>query len=589
MNERSIRTAHASVSWAPRDEVIQGAYRLLTSLPAPGLCSLWKAAGSCQGGAEVLLKVLPFGLTCRSAVSHQLQLHAQSALAVRHPGALTLLEYHPATPEEPGVLVYEYWEGFSMQDILLTETTPIDLYIVEKWARSLIETLLAAGSHGALHPGQVAISPGDDAALRVGDFRLAQLIEYYLEPDDELIALPEAAEPLNRLQRLCYLSPQRLLSGPVSESDDIFSFGAILYHLLSGEAPRRRPAANGKTWSQVRHLLAQARPEGVAYRRENYWPGAQPVSPVWCAAVDRCLAMEDADRFSRFEDLLAYVDGEPLSDTAPSEPVPLTAVRRPSAALSHDSAALPPPPPKPEPPAASPVLRPIPKSTPRVSLPAGSKEDRGKRKPGTSPPAPPARLSVKTEVQMELPLPESRAERERQQQPARAQERKEKRSQPPEADVSTKPSLREHAAKTRTTRRLGPAAMPSAEVASSAELPALRTPKPPARREEPPSPLPPELALYISDDDGEELAEGSRNHSSAIVAEARADVFQLLRSPLILLAVLALLGANAFLLWLNVNLAQQESQLSEPKANHTSETTELPLLHVGTDDPQPVE
>lgn len=151
---------------------------------------------------------------------------ARAVGAIKHPNVVGI---HSVEDEHaPPLLVLEYIQGQSLADVLDQQTSmPIEKVIAI--AKDIAAGLAAAHAEGIVHrdlkPGNILIDE-ETGAAHLSDFGLARAVDN-----------PELTAPGEILGTPRYMSPEQVEGRPVDQRSDFFSFGAVLYRMLTGEHP----------------------------------------------------------------------------------------------------------------------------------------------------------------------------------------------------------------------------------------------------------------------------------------------------------------------------------------------------------------
>src|SRR2546421_715590 len=193
----------------------------------------------------------------------------ESRLAARlsHPNVVAV--YDAGEDEGRPYIVMEYVEGETVADVLRRRGALPAEEAVEI-AAQVCAGLAHAHAHGLVHrdvkPQNLLVTP--DGRVKIADFGVAR--------GDDASKLTQAGTVLGTA---AYLSPEQAAGVEVGPRSDLYSVGAVLYELLSGETPYRFDS------------LA-----GLAAPRQPPAPLPPHVPPALAAAVMRCLARDPADR-----------------------------------------------------------------------------------------------------------------------------------------------------------------------------------------------------------------------------------------------------------------------------------------------------
>jgi tRNA A-37 threonylcarbamoyl transferase component Bud32/Tol biopolymer transport system component len=195
---------------------------------------------------QVAIKALPDHLVDDPDRLVRFEREAKVLASLNHPGlgAIYGLESH----ERHQYLVLEYIEGETLADILRRGPIPLDDAL--PLAKHIAEAVEAAHSKGVVHrdlkPGNVMITP--EGRVKVLDFGLARTAEGSVSSasNTALSQSPTLTSPVHMhsptiagaiMGTAGYMSPEQARGKPVDKRSDIFSFGCILFEMLTGSRP----------------------------------------------------------------------------------------------------------------------------------------------------------------------------------------------------------------------------------------------------------------------------------------------------------------------------------------------------------------
>jgi serine/threonine protein kinase len=280
-----------------------GPYEILGPIGAGGMGDVYKALDA-RLDRIVAIKV------SKTEFSERFEREARAVAALNHPNICTLHDVGP------NYLVMEYVEGTPLKGPL-----PLDQTL--KCAVQICDALDAAHTKGITHrdlkPANILITK---QGIKLLDFGLAK-VGPGIKTEDATVtkALTGKGEILGTL---VYMSPEQLNGGEVGPRSDIFSFGLVLYELLTGKR-----AFDGKSQASV-----------IAAILERPTPSVADVAP---AALDRvmrrCLAKDPENRWQTVRDLKAGLElvttaSEPGSPALASLNVTSWSGRLPSIAVA---------------------------------------------------------------------------------------------------------------------------------------------------------------------------------------------------------------------------------------------------------------
>ncbi len=249
---------------------------------------------------DVAIKVLPERFAADPDRLHRFEHEARAIAALNHPHICQLHDIGP------GYLVLEYIDGEPVRG-------PMDVERARRLALQIVSALEASHQRGILHrdlkPTNIMVTR--DGVAKLLDFGLAKLmnVEADVTRTQDGVVMGTAA----------YMSPEQAQGQCLDARSDIFSFGAVLYEMLSGTR-----AFDGTSTADV--LSAVLRDE----------PPPTLAPPAFERIVRRCLAKQPGQRFQTMGELRATLEHTaPEPTSRPTEHQPSIAVL-PFANLSAD-------------------------------------------------------------------------------------------------------------------------------------------------------------------------------------------------------------------------------------------------------------
>ena len=275
-----------------------GPYEILAPLGAGGMGEVYKARDT-RLNRFVALKVLPADMVSNPERKRRFIQEAQAASALNHPNIITIHDIG----SEGGVdfMVMEFVAGKTVAELISSQ--PMQTADAVKYATQVADALSAAHGAGIVHrdlkPANVMVS--DAGLVKVLDFGLAKLQQEARSP---------AAETETELGVVMgtasYMSPEQVEGKRVDARSDIFSFGLVLYEMLSG----RRAFTAGTAIATMAAILHAEAPPLVAPTHLG-------------RVVSRCLRKDAAERYQSASELKTALTATPAG---PPEPAPSIAV-----------------------------------------------------------------------------------------------------------------------------------------------------------------------------------------------------------------------------------------------------------------------
>jgi serine/threonine-protein kinase len=248
-----------------------GPYETVEMIGSGGMGEVWKARDP-RLGRIVAIKI------SKAQFSERFEREARAVAALNHPHICQLYDVGP------NYLVMEYIEG-----ALLTGPLPLEKAV--EYAGQILEALDAAHSKGITHrdlkPANILVTK---QGIKLLDFGLAkQTAPIPGEGDSTLTeALTSQGHIVGTLQ---YMSPEQLQGKPVDGRSDLFSFGWVLYEMLTGKR-----AFDGQSAASVIGAILEREPAPLT--------AAPPLERI----VRRALAKDPDQRFQTARDLKAAMN-----------------------------------------------------------------------------------------------------------------------------------------------------------------------------------------------------------------------------------------------------------------------------------------
>ena len=211
-------------------------YKILSPIGAGGMGEVFLAADTSLE-RQVALKILPEEFAGDAERMRRFVQEAKSASALNHPNIITI--YEIGESGGTNYIATEFIGGETLTKKLASE--PIKLITALEISIQIASALEAAHSAGIVHrdikPDNVMIRP--DGLIKILDFGIAKLTE--TKPDavdmEAATAIKGGTSPGMIIGTANYMSPEQAKGEAIDARTDIFSFGAVLYEMLSGHLP----------------------------------------------------------------------------------------------------------------------------------------------------------------------------------------------------------------------------------------------------------------------------------------------------------------------------------------------------------------
>ncbi len=230
----------------------------------------------------VAIKVLPPLLAASTDAVQRFFREAQIASAVNHPNIVTIHD----VGEDRGVafIVMEYVRGRGLDDVIPQRGLPVISAL--EYAVQIVQALAAAHEAGIVHRD---LKPSN---IRITEHGLAKVLDFGLaKPSAALFSAPsvEKTGAGTILGTVGYMSPEQVRAQHIDVRSDVFSFGALLYELLTGQ----KAFGRGSSIDVMANILHKSPP---APKKSVPWP----VLKILC----RCLEKNPRARFQTMHEIL---------------------------------------------------------------------------------------------------------------------------------------------------------------------------------------------------------------------------------------------------------------------------------------------
>jgi serine/threonine protein kinase len=267
-------------------------YQLIEKIGAGGMGEIYKAQDS-RLNRLVAVKILSPGLSTDPDRKRRFFQEAQAASALNHPNIITL--YDIASEGDMQCIVMEYISGKTLRD--LTPAGGLTPAQSLQYATQIASALTAAHTAGIIHrdlkPSNIMVTTS--GLIKVLDFGLAKWVDAGISGQTTEQSTMETA--LTRegsiIGTVSYMSPEQAEGKRVDARSDIFSFGSVLYEMLTGKR-----AFEGR--SGISTLSAILRDDVKPITQ-----AAPDVPPLLEQVVLRCLYKEPSARWQSMQEIEA--------------------------------------------------------------------------------------------------------------------------------------------------------------------------------------------------------------------------------------------------------------------------------------------
>jgi Tol biopolymer transport system component len=281
-----------------------GPYEILAAIGAGGMGEVYRARDP-RLDREVALKVLPDDAMADPDRARRFEQEARAVAALNHPNILAV--HDVGVQDGVHYVVSELLEGVTLGERLAQGPLPARKAL--GLAAQVARGLAAAHDKGVVHrdvkPDNLFLTR--DGRVKILDFGLARIVPPGEGLAGSTITIDQRLTAAGTvLGTMGYMSPEQVRGTAGDSRSDIFSFGAVLYEMLSG-----RRAFRGETAADTMSAILTVDPPDLG--------GADPALPPMAdRLVRRCLEKDPDERFQSARDLA--FDLEALASLSGSTP-----------------------------------------------------------------------------------------------------------------------------------------------------------------------------------------------------------------------------------------------------------------------------
>ena len=279
---------------APAKEVVFGRYELLSELGKGGMGVVWLALDQ-ELNSRVALKFLREEMTSEADALKELKGEVIINRDLAHPNIIKTFDF--VTNGRTSAISMEYVNGINLHKLKAQRPGRFfEVADIQPWVWQLCDAMHYAHQQKVVHrdikPANLMVN--ERGELKVGDFGIGRTV----------------ADTVNRVTRNSagtppYMSPQQMMGEKAAPFDDIYSIGATIYDLLTGDPPFFRGAIREQTLAKV--------PSNMTAQRQELVRIGQPIPPAWERTVAACLAKDPAMRPPTAKALREMLEGKPLT------------------------------------------------------------------------------------------------------------------------------------------------------------------------------------------------------------------------------------------------------------------------------------
>ncbi|MDP8321905.1 MAG: protein kinase [Candidatus Stygibacter australis] len=263
----------------PKDHVIDERYEIKEKLGQGGFGAVYLVYDMVME-IEKALKIIPEAVSSDKEAMFDLQQEARTMITLNHPNIVRVYDFHNSGNIK--FIDMEYVDGKTLSEIKLEypdKCVPEER--VKELAIKIAEGMVYAHDNNVLHkdikPQNIKVNSKGE--IKIMDFGIAETVR----------------TSMSRLQNssssgtLVYMSPEQIRGKNVGRESDIYSFGALIYELLSGHPPFYK--------GDISYQILNEKPEPLT-----------PVSSQLNDLILKCLEKGYSNRFFSFNELKASID-----------------------------------------------------------------------------------------------------------------------------------------------------------------------------------------------------------------------------------------------------------------------------------------
>jgi predicted esterase len=282
-------------------------YTILSKIGEGGMGAVYRATDS-RLNRTVAIKILPPHASASPDRQRRFVQEAQSASGLNHPNIVHIYDIDSA--DGVTFIAMEFVDGRALDAVIADGQIPIAQVL--DYAVQASGALAAAHDAGIVHrdvkPANILVNRSGQ--VKVLDFGLAKLL--HPAADTETVVPSKAPTPATAIGVVvgtpAYMSPEQAEGRYVDARSDVFSFGAVLYEMLSGHR-----AFEGHSTLSIMAAVLHHQPTPLAQIRAG-------VPPALDAIVTRCLEKDPARRYPSAAELHAALEDCRASLSSPAQP-----------------------------------------------------------------------------------------------------------------------------------------------------------------------------------------------------------------------------------------------------------------------------
>src|SRR5436190_7464393 len=266
-----------------------GRYEITALIGSGGMGEVYLSEDT-QLGRKVAVKILNSELAADATARKRLVREARAAATLDHPNICSIHEVGDADGHQ--FIVMQFVEGETLDARL--KDRPVDIKEALNTAVQLADALAEAHTRGIIHrdikPANVMITKRGE--VKMMDFGLAKILSDGVPYGSEAETAALVSTPGTLIGTMPYMSPEQVRAETLDARSDIFSFGILLYELVTGQ----RPFHGASTAELASSILTHEPPPMARYSHD--------VPAELDRIVSKSLHKDPEDRYQTSKDLL---------------------------------------------------------------------------------------------------------------------------------------------------------------------------------------------------------------------------------------------------------------------------------------------
>jgi protein kinase-like protein/PEGA domain-containing protein len=287
MSETAEKGLDATTRDFANGQKVFNRYTLIKTLGRGGMGVVWLARDE-ELERNVALKFLPELIVHDRAVLGDMKRETRRSLDLTHKNIVRIYDF--VHSDQSGCISMEYVDGDTLSNLRADKPHKVfEAHDLKDWTSQLCDALDYAHTHARiihrdLKPANLMVNTRGD--LKVSDFGISRS----LSDSVSMLTMEQG-----RSGTLVFMSPQQLDGETGSPLDDVYSFGATVYELLTSKPP----FSSGNVDRQIREKI----PPPMTARRKELEIEGEPIDETWEKVVAACLAKDPARRPQSFAEI----------------------------------------------------------------------------------------------------------------------------------------------------------------------------------------------------------------------------------------------------------------------------------------------